>query len=80
MTRMEAEKDLHRRGFRQLTKAAKCAACKRDFEWWISPRRKLIPLNAVNLEPHWLICSKAFRNHKPPTKQEPYFRGRYGDR
>jgi len=71
--RMQAERDLERKGYRFISRQ-KCAFCGREFEWWRTPRGKLIPLTACNLEPHWRICGRAFRNKKPSMQTAGYFR------
>jgi len=71
--RAQAERDLVKKGFRFVARQ-KCAFCKREFDWWKTPRGKLIPLTTVNLQPHWQICRRAFQNKKPASGPKPYFR------
>jgi len=47
----------------------KCMFCSYEIDWWKTRSRKLIPMNAANLEPHWLGCSNAFRQPKPGENQ-----------
>jgi hypothetical protein len=74
--REEAEQRLKKMGFVPITGPAPCAGCKVDFEWWLSPKRKLLPFTAVNLDPHWQMCRRAFDNKTPPTRPQPWFRWR----
>jgi hypothetical protein len=77
---LEAVAILEKKGWRQVTKAAPCAGCGKDFEWWRTPRRKLIPLTASNLDYHWPKCRRAFQNKRPPTYSVGYFKWPYGYR
>jgi hypothetical protein len=69
----KAEQELIRKGF-QFVLRARCCFCKKDFEWWRTPTKRLIPLTAANLEPHWWQCRRAFRNNLPPAGPRPYIR------
>ena len=73
--RDEAERDWIQRGYRQQTKASKCFACLKEFEWWRTPKGKLIPLTSDDLKPHKKICPEAYGNLRPKLGPKPYFRG-----
>jgi hypothetical protein len=80
MQRSKAERDLTNRGFRRVSDPAPCASCQVNFEWWFSPKRKLLPFTSSDLQPHWKKCRHAFQNHLPPTGPETHFRYPYGMR
>lgn len=42
-----------------------CRACKKEIEFWLTPKGKHIPLDAGTLEPHWSTCPNANEFRKP---------------
>lgn len=44
-----------------------CIYCKSKIEWWRTPKNKIIPLTACDLQHHRERCEYAFRLLKPGT-------------
>ena len=59
----KTENELVGQGYKFEGKA-KCKACGKEIEWFLTPKQKHIPLDAGTLEPHWGTCPEASKFRK----------------